>query len=65
MAKITRRTFGGAAALLSSLPFAVARGQAGIAPAEARAIAKEAYIYGSVRISVCGAFSVSPPDWGK
>src|SRR3984893_4773539 len=46
MTKITRRTFGSAAALLSSLHFTAARAQTGIAPAEARAIAKEAYIYG-------------------
>src|ERR1700734_2003184 len=46
MTTITRRTFGSAAALLSSLPFSAARAQAGIAPAEARAITQEAYIYG-------------------
>ena len=46
MTKITRRTFGSAAALLSSPHFTAARAQTGIAPAEARAIAKEAYIYG-------------------
>jgi hypothetical protein len=46
MTKITRRTFGSAAALLSSLRFTAARAQTGIAPAEARATAKKAYIYG-------------------
>jgi hypothetical protein len=46
MTTITRRSFAGNAALLSSLPFTAARAQTGIAAAEARAIAKEAYIYG-------------------
>src|SRR5882757_5721527 len=46
MKRITRRTFTGGIAALSSFPFTAARAQTGITPAEARAIAKEAYIYG-------------------
>jgi hypothetical protein len=46
MTSITRRAFAGGAALLSSLPFTAAHAQGGVTPAEARAIAKEAYIYG-------------------
>jgi hypothetical protein len=46
MTTITRRAFAGAAALVSSLPFTAAHAQAGVTPAAARAIAKEAFIYG-------------------
>src|ERR1700721_340477 len=46
MTIITRRAFAGGFALLPSLPFATAQAQAGLSPAEARAIAKEAYLYG-------------------
>ena len=45
MKAITRRTFAAGAALLPSLSF-TARAQTGLNAAEARAIAKEAYIYG-------------------
>jgi hypothetical protein len=43
---LTRRAFAGGIALLASLRFPGARAQTGVTPAEARAIAKEAYIYG-------------------
>ena len=46
MRSVTRRTFAGGIALLPALRFAAARAQTGVTPAEARAIAKEAYIYG-------------------
>ena len=46
MQDVTRRTFAGGIALLSTLRFSAARAQAGVTPAEARAIAKEAYVYG-------------------
>ncbi|MCK1715176.1 MULTISPECIES: DUF1254 domain-containing protein [unclassified Bradyrhizobium] len=46
MKTITRRGFVGGVALLPALDFAAAHAQAGVSPAEARAIAKEAYIYG-------------------
>jgi hypothetical protein len=46
MKSITRRGFVGGIAVLPALHFSAARAQAGISPAEARAIAKEAYIYG-------------------
>ena len=46
MNTITRRTFTGGAALLPALHFRTARAQTGVSPAEARDIAKEAYIYG-------------------
>src|SRR3954466_7864028 len=46
MKTITRRGFVGGAALLPALHFSAAHAQAGVSPAEARAIAKEAYIYG-------------------
>src|SRR5204862_7694102 len=42
----TRRGFVGGVALLPALHFSAAHAQAGVSPAEARAIAKEAYIYG-------------------
>jgi hypothetical protein len=45
-ATITRRGFAGGIALLPALRFTAASAQASITPAEARAIAKEAYIYG-------------------
>ena len=46
MRTLTRRGFVGGVALLPSLRFSTAQAQAGVSPAEARAIAKEAYIYG-------------------
>ncbi|MCK1410215.1 DUF1254 domain-containing protein [Bradyrhizobium sp. 76] len=46
MKTITRRGFVGGVALLPALDFAAAHAQAGVSPGEARAIAKEAYIYG-------------------
>ena len=46
MRTVTRRTFAGGIALLPSLHFSAANAQAGITPGEARAIAKEAYVYG-------------------
>jgi hypothetical protein len=46
MKNITRRTFASGIALLPSLRFSAAKAQAGVTPAEARAIAKEAYVYG-------------------
>jgi hypothetical protein len=46
MKTITRRTFAGGIAMLPSLRLSAARAQAGITPAEARAVAREAYVYG-------------------
>jgi hypothetical protein len=46
MKRITRRGFVGGVAVLPALHFSAAHAQAGVSPAEARAIAKEAYIYG-------------------
>src|ERR1700704_3967326 len=46
MKTVTRRGFVGGVALLPALHFSAARAQAGVSPAEARAIANEAYIYG-------------------
>jgi hypothetical protein len=46
MKTITRRGFVGGVAVLPALHFSAAHAQAGVSPAEARAIAKEAYIYG-------------------
>jgi hypothetical protein len=46
MKRITRRGFVGGVALLPALHFSAAHAQAGVSPAEARAIAKEAYTYG-------------------
>lgn len=46
MKAITRRAFAGGIALLPALRFTAARAQTGVSPAEARTIAKEAYIYG-------------------
>jgi hypothetical protein len=46
MKTITRRTFAGGIATLPALHFTAAHAQASVTPAEARAIAKEAYIYG-------------------
>jgi hypothetical protein len=44
--RITRRGFVGGVAVLPALHFPAARAQTGVSPAEARAIAKEAYTYG-------------------
>ena len=41
-----RKALACAVGLLASFPFTAARAQTGVSPAEARAIAKEAYIYG-------------------
>jgi hypothetical protein len=46
MRTVTRRGFVGAVATLPALRFSAAHAQAGVSPAEARAIAKEAYVYG-------------------
>ena len=46
MRTITRRSFSYGIALLPSLPFTEAHAQTSVSPDEARAIAKEAYIYG-------------------
>src|SRR3979490_3079575 len=46
MKTVTRRGFVGGVALLPALNFSAAHAQAGVSPAEARAIAKEAYVYG-------------------
>ena len=46
MTSITRRSFSGGIALLPTLGFQAASAQTGASPAEARAIAKEAYVYG-------------------
>jgi hypothetical protein len=46
MKTMTRRGFVGGIALLPSLRSTAARAQSSVSPAEARAIAKEAYIYG-------------------
>jgi hypothetical protein len=46
MKTVTRRAFAGGIALLPPLRFSAASAQAGVTPAEARGIAKEAYIYG-------------------
>jgi hypothetical protein len=46
MKTITRRGFVGGVATLPALHFSAAHAQFGVSPAEARAIAKEAYIYG-------------------
>jgi hypothetical protein len=46
MGHMTRRAFAGGIGLLPSLQLVGARAQTGVPPAEARAIAKEAYVYG-------------------
>src|SRR3954470_20276302 len=46
MKPITRRTFVSGIALLPSFHLTAVRAQTGVSPAEARTIAKEAYIYG-------------------
>src|SRR3979490_3207786 len=46
MKAITRRGFVGGITTLPALHFSAAYAQAGVSPAEARAIAKEAYVYG-------------------
>src|SRR5580704_7903138 len=43
---LSRRAFGAGAALLSVAPIMPARAQTSVTPAQARAIAKEAYVYG-------------------
>jgi hypothetical protein len=44
MKTVTRRGFIGGVALLPAFHFSAARAQTGVSPAEARAIAKAAYI---------------------
>src|SRR3984885_1939281 len=46
MTSVTRRAFTRGIAVLSTFRFTAARAQIGVSPADARAIAKEAYIYG-------------------
>src|ERR1700727_2701456 len=46
MKRLTRRSFARGIGLLPSLRLAAARAQTGVTPAVARAIAKEAYVYG-------------------
>ena len=46
MNTITRRSFAGGIVTLPALHFTAAVAQTSVTPAEARAIAKEAYIYG-------------------
>jgi hypothetical protein len=46
MTRMTRRSFAAGIAFLPSFRLTAARAQSGVSPAEARAIAKEAYIYG-------------------
>src|ERR1700684_4066086 len=46
MKRVTRRALAGAIGLLPSLRLTAARAQTGVTPEGARAIAKEAYIYG-------------------
>jgi hypothetical protein len=46
MKTITRRAFVGGVTVLPALHFSAAHAQAGVSPEEARAIAKEAYVYG-------------------
>jgi len=46
MTRITRRTFSAGLALFAAFQFAPATAQTGITPAEVRAIAQEAYVYG-------------------
>jgi hypothetical protein len=46
MKTVTRRAFAGGIALLPALRFPAAHAQSSVTPAEARAVAKEAYIFG-------------------
>jgi hypothetical protein len=46
MTTVTRRAFTSGIALLPTFRFTAARAQSSVTPVEARAIAKEAYIYG-------------------
>ena len=46
METLTRRAFASAIAVLPSLRLSAARAQAGVTAADARTIAKEAYVYG-------------------
>src|SRR2546423_2094643 len=46
MKTVTRRGFVSGVAMLPALHFSATHAQAGVSPAEARAIAKEAYVYG-------------------
>src|SRR3954453_17542315 len=46
MKTVTRRGFVGGVAVLPALHLSAAHAQAGVSPAEARAIGKDAYIYG-------------------
>src|SRR3981081_2813942 len=60
MKTVTRRGFVGGVALLPALHFSAAHAQAGVSPAEARAIAKEAYIYG---FPIVDNYRVQPAYW--
>jgi hypothetical protein len=53
MTNITRRAFSGGVAMISSLRATASFAQTDVTPAEARAIAKEAYIYGFEPRRVC------------
>jgi hypothetical protein len=53
MKTVTRRGFVGGVALLPVLHFSAAHAQAGVGPEEARAIAKEAYVYGFPIVDNC------------
>src|SRR3984957_15781854 len=46
MVTVTRRSFTGGISLLPALRFSAAHAQTAVSPSEARAIAKEAYVYG-------------------
>src|ERR1700722_13181373 len=46
MNAVTRRSFASGLALLPALRLSAANAQAGVTPAEARAIARAAYVYG-------------------
>src|SRR5437764_10590369 len=60
METVTRRGFVGGVALLPALHFPAAHAQAGVSPAEARAIAKEAYIYG---FPIVGNYRIQHTYW--
>ena len=68
MKTVTRRAFASGLALLPSLRFAPARAQTSVTPAEARAIAREAYVYGfpmvdSYRIQYAYFFDSQSPEF--
>ena len=68
MKTVTRRAFASGLALLPSLRFAPARAQTSVTPAEARAIARQAYVYGfpmvdSYRIQYAYFFDSQSPEF--